>query len=391
MAISGTKHTEVNHVPAQDVHANHAELPQAQAKPAVRDFRSKDGFDAPAGVGLRALDEKTPAPKAYTVRNGDTLSSIATANHVSLQDMKDANPQLSHPYMLFPGQTLNLPPNAKPPEAAPVADTTNSGNTTPPGAATSPGNTNPGAATNPGNTAPVASTPVTAPPAAGDPPKVVEYTVKTGDNFSNIAGQFGTTVKAIQDANPGVDSKNLQIGQKLQIPIKPGQTVPTNSPNTVPKDATPAQVGQAVLAEGRRLADMKDGRGTTQYDGLCLTFVSKASQGVGINDPALSNAQNSKEVIKRLQDEGKGRLKAMPTPPEKLPPGAVVLWDTGTDGHAAIATGNYTNDKPPKPLYLTTQVTADGGITERTITSLATDGSGTATPPVGYFIPTNTP
>lgn len=45
----------------------------------------------------------------HTVQEGDTLSSIAAQYGVSLQAIKDANPQLSHPYMIFPGDQINVP------------------------------------------------------------------------------------------------------------------------------------------------------------------------------------------------------------------------------------------------------------------------------------------
>lgn len=64
-------------------------------------------------------------------------------------------------------------------------------------------------------------TPVVAPPgvetvapAAG----TTEYTVAKGDSFYTIGRKFGVSIKAMQDANPGVDSTRLKIGQKLNVP-----------------------------------------------------------------------------------------------------------------------------------------------------------------------------
>jgi LysM repeat protein len=43
--------------------------------------------------------------------------------------------------------------------------------------------------------------------------------VVPGDTFDKIHNKFpGVTVKAIEQANPGVDPKRLKIGQKLHIP-----------------------------------------------------------------------------------------------------------------------------------------------------------------------------
>jgi LysM repeat protein len=64
--------------------------------------------------------------------------------------------------------------------------------------------------------------PVTTPPAA----MASEYVVKSGDTFTSIASQNNTTVKAMEAANPGVDSRRLKIGQKLVLPAPGASTAP---------------------------------------------------------------------------------------------------------------------------------------------------------------------
>lgn len=49
----------------------------------------------------------------YTVMNGDTMWSIATKNKISLNDLIKANPQVSNPGFILPGQTINIPTNNK--------------------------------------------------------------------------------------------------------------------------------------------------------------------------------------------------------------------------------------------------------------------------------------
>jgi LysM repeat protein len=61
-----------------------------------------------------------------------------------------------------------------------------------------------------------APTPAPQPPVVAEPSK--EYVITKGDSFSTIAKKTGVSVKAISDANPGVNSTKLQVGQKLQIP-----------------------------------------------------------------------------------------------------------------------------------------------------------------------------
>ena len=42
--------------------------------------------------------------------------------------------------------------------------------------------------------------------------------IAAGDTLGTIAKKNGVSVKAIEEANPGIDAKKLQIGHKLQIP-----------------------------------------------------------------------------------------------------------------------------------------------------------------------------
>ncbi|MDD2359547.1 MAG: LysM peptidoglycan-binding domain-containing protein [Syntrophaceticus schinkii] len=57
----------------------------------------------------------------------------------------------------------------------------------------------------------------TAPPPVPECPGFI-YTIKAGDTLYSLARQFGVTVKAIQDVNPGIDPRHLAIGQKICIP-----------------------------------------------------------------------------------------------------------------------------------------------------------------------------
>ena len=47
-----------------------------------------------------------------------------------------------------------------------------------------------------------------------------EYIIKAGDTFAKIARAHGTTIDAMQQVNPGVDSSKLKIGQKIKLPKK---------------------------------------------------------------------------------------------------------------------------------------------------------------------------
>ncbi len=64
---------------------------------------------------------------------------------------------------------------------------------------------------------PAAETPgPTAVPVA--PATSTEYKVLKGDNFSTIAAKLHVSLKALIDANPGVDPLKLKIGQTIHVP-----------------------------------------------------------------------------------------------------------------------------------------------------------------------------
>jgi len=92
---------------------------------------------------------------------------------------------------------------------------------------------------------PVAPTVTTAAPAATsttpgmleNPGVASEYVVAHGDTFSSIAKGKKVTVKALTDANPGVEPTKLQIGQKLHIPPPTAPVVQTASNGAAATDA----------------------------------------------------------------------------------------------------------------------------------------------------------
>jgi LysM repeat protein len=59
-----------------------------------------------------------------------------------------------------------------------------------------------------------------------------DYSIAPGDNFTGIAKKFRVTVKAITDANPGVEPTRLRLGQKIHIPA-PSTTAPSQPATAV--------------------------------------------------------------------------------------------------------------------------------------------------------------
>jgi LysM repeat protein len=56
-----------------------------------------------------------PAGTTYTVQPGDTLSGIAEAFGVTLDELLAVNPQITNPDLIFVGQVINIPGEAPPP------------------------------------------------------------------------------------------------------------------------------------------------------------------------------------------------------------------------------------------------------------------------------------
>jgi LysM repeat protein len=114
----------------------------------------------------------------YVVKAGDSLSGIAAAHGVTVDQVMQAN-GMDNPNYLSVGQSLKIPGGA-------VAGT-------------------------------AVSTTVDASAGGGTAGSKV-YVVQDGDTVSAIAGRFGTTVDAIAQLNGLNDPTMISIGQELQVP-----------------------------------------------------------------------------------------------------------------------------------------------------------------------------
>ena len=104
---------------------------------------------------------------SYRVRSGDTLWDIARAHRTSVTALAKLN-NLSAKHRIYPGQILRVPGGES-------ARENSSGS-------------------------------------------LFTYVVKRGDNLTRIAGQFGIAVKDILSLNQLSDPEHLAVGMKLQIP-----------------------------------------------------------------------------------------------------------------------------------------------------------------------------
>ncbi|GEM_PF-667653 len=113
-----------------------------------------------------AMNPPCPNGQLYTVRSGDTMFSIARRANISLQRLIDANPQITDPNVIRPGQVICIPAGSDMP---------------------CPGGR--------------------------------LYRVVAGDTMYSIAQRFGVTLDALIRANPQITNPNeIFPGQEICIP-----------------------------------------------------------------------------------------------------------------------------------------------------------------------------
>jgi len=74
------------------------------------------------------------------------------------------------------------------------------------------------------------STGTTPPPALNPPP--TQHVIRAGDTLGKVAARYGTTVSALQRANPGIKPQSLRVGQIIKLPANiatPAATADTGS------------------------------------------------------------------------------------------------------------------------------------------------------------------
>jgi LysM repeat protein len=167
---------------------------------------------SPPVVVAAPVQVETPVPPAvpagateYAIVKGDTFGTLAKRFHVSVKAITEANPGVE-PTKLKISQKIHIPAPAAP--ATPAVTGT--------------------------GTAPVESA-----SAGGEQ----IYTVKSGDNLTKIAGQYGISIKALRAAN-ALKTDSIKVGQKLKVPAKASApvavpTAPVEPAPTAPSVSTP--------------------------------------------------------------------------------------------------------------------------------------------------------
>lgn len=106
------------------------------------------------------------------------------------------------------------------------------------------------------------------------------YVVQDGDILGRIAIKYGTTVKALMDANGIKDAKKLRVGQKLTIPAATAKaSAPKAKPAAAKAKELPAKAGYTtyLVKDGDILGRIANKNGTT---------VKALMEANGITDPA---------------------------------------------------------------------------------------------------------
>ncbi len=204
----------------------------------------------------------TPVVVKYTVKQGDTLSTIAKQFKVSVEAIRAANNLTND--TLHPGDVLSIPQGTPTPGA--IAQVT--------GASDTPGPTAP-----PTNTPPLFQTPTLIPqPTAANTlattptptPGVVIYKVRSGDTLIAIATIYSTTVQSIMTMSK-ITSINLQVGQTLTVPVGIWPSTPV--PPTAYYSPTPTLTPQFSYAAPELLMPI-DGADFSHDTGVTLQWLS---------------------------------------------------------------------------------------------------------------------
>lgn len=176
----------------------------------------------------------TGGGNTYVVQPGDTMSGIAAMFGVSLQALEAANPQVTNPNFILPGQVITIPQASSSAatnnnnSSGTVPNTGGTGSTGVPTVAITP---QAGATQAPSGTPTTANTPVVNPtPMVSSTPAVSTtqsipntggrtYAVRAGDTLASIASANHTDVQTLLRLNPSITNQNLIfIGQVINLP-----------------------------------------------------------------------------------------------------------------------------------------------------------------------------
>jgi LysM repeat protein len=126
-----------------------------------------------------------------------------------------------------------------------------------------------------------------------------EHVIAKGETFGALATKYGVSVRAIQQANPGVDSTKLKVGQKINIPPKPP--------------------GGLAPSAGARATDVEVGLGETLYTVKKGDTLTKIAREHGVSIKAIRSANNLRTDQLRVGQKLKLPAKAAAAPSATAP------------------------------------------------------------------------
>ncbi|MGO4702936.1 LysM peptidoglycan-binding domain-containing protein [Dyella sp. 2RAB6] len=254
------------------------------------------GSDAPSG-GNPPAPPSPPAPPGgahdYTVQSGDTLSAIAARQGVSLKALEAANPQIRDFNHIYPGQVIHLPGSAG---SAPAGGsyTVKSGDTMS-GIAARHGVSLPALLaanpqiSNPNRIYPGQVIHLPGGSSASSAPASHDYTVRSGDSMSGIASRNGVSLAALEHANPQIANPNrIYPGQVVHIPGA-GGTQGTGGVHGSTGASGSKAVDIARQFLGRNASELERSGALPMNPGVspdecCANFVSAVLQKAGLLD-----------------------------------------------------------------------------------------------------------
>lgn len=220
----------------------------------------------------------TPVPvseetKSYVVGKGDSLSVIAKRHGVSQADIMLLN-NIKDPNKVRIGQKLKLPASAH--------------------------------YVKPASARPAAVSPAASPAVVSGTGAAGSYKVKAGDSLSVIAHRYGTTTKALQEAN-GLKDTKIIVGQTLVLPtgsslktvapVRPEPTLPpvTSSPS---QEITPPAPDLPLPSLSPDLPPVAAGSRTTYTVKVGDDILSVASDfNVSISELRRANSLTSDTLV----------------------------------------------------------------------------------------------
>lgn len=182
-----------------------------------------------AFAGLQAapaMAQSSACGDRVLVGFGDTLSSIARRCGVGLSDLMGANPWLPNAYFIIPGMSIRIPVVATPPSQGNVIRYTVRPGDTLSSIARAHNATlvdiyrlNPNIDARYLRIGDVVRLPGgIVPPPPPDQGNAIRYTVRPGDTLSSIARAHNVTLAEIYRLNPALDARYLRVGDVIRMP-----------------------------------------------------------------------------------------------------------------------------------------------------------------------------